>query len=111
MNLLILLIGIVLAAVAARPRVKPLIRWTATALQISILLAAPFITSTTSILFDALTAMCVAYGWNLIGGYAGYASFGNAAFLGLGAFVAAALMSRHPAILTCRGPSVSRLPS
>lgn len=95
MNLLIFLVGIFLATISARPGVKPLIRWTATALQIGILLAAPFITSTTSILFDALTAMCVAYGWNFIGGYTGYASFGNAAFLGLGAFVAAALMSRQ----------------
>jgi branched-chain amino acid transport system permease protein len=40
--------------------------------------------------------MCVAYGWNIIGGYAGYAVFGNVAYLGLGAFVAAGFMSRQP---------------
>ena len=40
--------------------------------------------------------MCIAYGWNIIGGYTGYASFGNVAYLGLGAFVAAGFMSRQP---------------
>src|SRR5215207_2781580 len=60
------------------------------------MLAAPFATSTTSILFDALTAMAIAYGWNVIGGYTGYAAFGNVAYLGLGAFVAAGFMSRQP---------------
>src|SRR5438093_12318511 len=60
------------------------------------LMVAPLATSTTSILFDALTAMAIAYGWNVIGGYTGYASFGNVAYLGLGAFVAAGFMSRQP---------------
>ena len=40
--------------------------------------------------------MCIAYGWNFIGGYTGYAAFGNVAYLGLGAFVAAGFMSRQP---------------
>ena len=61
-----------------------------------LLVVAPVISGSTSILFDALTAMCVAYGWNIIGGYTGYASFGNVAYLGLGAFVAAGFMSRQP---------------
>lgn len=39
--------------------------------------------------------MCIAYGWNVIGGYTGYASFGNVAYLGLGAFVAAGFMSKQ----------------
>ncbi len=60
------------------------------------MLVAPFVTSSTSILFDALTAMCIAYGWNVIGGFTGYAAFGNVAYLGLGAFVAAGFMSRQP---------------
>ncbi|MBV9438940.1 MAG: branched-chain amino acid ABC transporter permease, partial [Candidatus Eremiobacteraeota bacterium] len=33
----------------------------------------------------------MAYGWNLIGGYAGYVSFGQVAFFGLGAYCAAVL--------------------
>src|SRR5215208_7224660 len=60
------------------------------------MIVAPFVSSSTSILFDALTAMAIAYGWNVIGGYTGYASFGNVAYLGLGAFVAAGFMSRQP---------------
>ena len=96
MNMLIFLIGIILAVIAARPKTDPKIRRTAIIIQIAILVIAPFVTNTTAILFDALTAMCIAYGWNFIGGYTGYASFGNAAFLGLGAFVAAGFMSRQP---------------
>ncbi|MEP7288465.1 MAG: branched-chain amino acid ABC transporter permease [Chloroflexota bacterium] len=99
MNLLIFLVGIILAVIAARPKINPKIRWTAIIIQIAILVIAPLVTKSTAILFDALTAMCIAYGWNFIGGYTGYASFGNAAFLGLGAYVAAGFMSRqsgHP---------------
>src|SRR3982750_2901563 len=77
MNLLLFVVGTVLALVPP-------------------MAAAPFISSSPSILFDALTAMCVAYGWNIIGGYTGYAAFGNVAYLGLGAFVAAGFMSRQP---------------
>lgn len=96
MNLLIFTVSILLAIIAARPQSSDRLRTAAIVFQVILLMSAPFITSTTSILFDALTAMCVAYGWNFIGGYMGYASFGNAAFLGLGAFVAAGFMSRQP---------------
>ncbi len=33
----------------------------------------------------------LAYGWNMIGGYTGYVSFGNVVFFGLGSFTSAAL--------------------
>jgi len=36
----------------------------------------------------------LAQGWNLIGGFAGYPSFGNAAFFGLGGYTTAILMSK-----------------
>ena len=100
----------VLAILAARPLAPPGMRRGGDGRRCSALLVvAPFVSSSTSILFDALTAMCVAYGWNIIGGFTGYASFGNVAYLGLGAFVAAglhepaagppglALVRRHPA--------------
>ncbi len=96
MNLLILVAGTALAIVAARPRGSPALRRAATAALFLMMAVAPFISSSTSILFDALTAMCIAYGWNVIGGYTGYAAFGNVAYLGLGAFVAAGFMSRQP---------------
>src|SRR5215212_5557413 len=96
MNLAILLGGAVLAILAADPRRSPHQRRAITLVLFLGLLIVPFFSSTSSILFDALTAMCVAYGWNVIGGYTGYASFGNVAYLGLGAFVAAGFMSRQP---------------
>ena len=36
----------------------------------------------------------LAYGWNMIGGYTGYVSFGNVTFFGLGAYCAALLSAR-----------------
>jgi branched-chain amino acid transport system permease protein len=96
MNLLIMTVGLVLAIVAARPLSPPTLRRGATAALIALMLVAPLVSNSTSILFDALTAMCIAYGWNIIGGFAGYAAFGNVAYLGLGAFVAAGFMSRQP---------------
>jgi branched-chain amino acid transport system permease protein len=96
MNLAIFILGTVLAIFAARPRSSPLLRRAATSALILLVLVVPFITNSTSVLFDALTAMCIAYGWNIIGGFTGYAAFGNVAYLGLGAFVAAGFMSRQP---------------
>ncbi len=43
----------------------------------------------TILIFVALT-----YGWNIIGGYTGYVSFGNMVFFGLGAYCAALLSAR-----------------
>jgi branched-chain amino acid transport system permease protein len=95
-NLLIFVLGTVLAIVAARPLSPPLVRRLATVAVFGLMLVAPLVTNSTSILFDAMTAMCIAYGWNIIGGYTGYAAFGNVAYLGLGAFIAAGFMSRQP---------------
>ena len=44
-----------------------------------------------------LFGAALATAWNILGGFAGYWSFGNSAFLGLGAF-AAALMQEHTPI-------------
>jgi branched-chain amino acid transport system permease protein len=96
MNLAILIAGTVLAGIAARPQVRAAARRFAAGALLALLLAAPIFSPAPAVLFDALTAMCAAYGWNVIGGYTGYASFGNVAYLGLGAFVAAGFMSRQP---------------
>jgi branched-chain amino acid transport system permease protein len=96
MNLAVLAAATVLASLAARSHSSARSRATAAILLLALLLAVPLVSSSTSIVFDALTAICIAYGWNVIGGYTGYASFGNVAYLGLGAFVAAGLMSRQP---------------
>jgi branched-chain amino acid transport system permease protein len=96
MNLAILLCATVLAILAASSRRGARVRRIAAVLLFAMLLVAPLLSGSTSILFDALTAMCIAYGWNIIGGYAGYAAFGNVAYLGAGAFIAAGFMSRQP---------------
>jgi len=43
---------------------------------------------------DTLAAVAIAYGWNLIGGFAGYFSFGQVSFYGLGAYATALLVLR-----------------
>jgi len=95
-NLAVLCAGLLLASVAARPQSRAAVRRPATVALLLLMLVAPLLSTSTGILFDALTAMCIAYGWNVIGGFTGYASFGNVAYLGLGAFVAAGFMSRQP---------------
>ncbi len=37
----------------------------------------------------------MAYGWNLIGGYTGYVSFGNVTFFGIGAYCSGVLSQNH----------------
>lgn len=96
MNLIVFALGIGLALVAASTNTTPTIRRAGTVALIVLMLAIPFITQSSSAFFDALTAMVIAYGWNFIGGYTGYAAFGNVAYLGLGAFVAGGFMSRQP---------------
>jgi branched-chain amino acid transport system permease protein len=96
MNLAILVVGTALAILAARPQATMGRRRAAGGALFLLLLVAPLLSPSPGILFDALTAMCIAYGWNFIGGYTGYAAFGNVAYLGLGAFVAAGFMSRQP---------------
>ena len=41
---------------------------------------------------DTLTAIVLAYGWNLISGFTGYLSFGQVSFYGLGAYTTALLV-------------------
>src|ERR1700736_1517706 len=41
-----------------------------------------------------LVFVALAYGWNMIGGYTGYVSFGNMVFFGLGTYCAALLSGR-----------------
>ena len=67
MNLIIFLVGTALAILAARPLAPTIARRAATMVLIVLMVVAPLLTSSTSILFDALTAMCIAYGWNIIG--------------------------------------------
>lgn len=61
------------------------------------LLALPRVSPSGFLLASITTALLLAVrasAWNLIGGYTGYAAFGNVAFYGLGAYTTAILMTR-----------------
>jgi len=50
---------------------------------------------TQRLLTSVFLFVALAQGWNIIGGYTGYASFGQVAFFGLGAYAAAVLMTSY----------------
>ena len=60
----------------------------------TILAAVPWIASPTLIQFGISTLLLatLAQSWNIIGGYTGYASFGNSVFYGLGSYGTAIAM-------------------
>jgi branched-chain amino acid transport system permease protein len=64
---------------------------------IGLIAACPWIGSPSLIQFgtNALLLATLAQGWNLIGGYAGYASFGNSVFFGLGVYGTAIAMAQY----------------
>ncbi|AZO31907.1 MULTISPECIES: branched-chain amino acid ABC transporter permease [Mesorhizobium] len=64
------------------------------ALAVAVLAAAPWFGSDVLVQFgiNALLLAVLAQGWNIIGGYAGYASFGNSVFYGLGSYGVAIAM-------------------
>jgi branched-chain amino acid transport system permease protein len=61
---------------------------------IAVLAAVPWFGSDVLVQFgiNALLLAVLAQGWNIIGGYAGYASFGNSVFYGLGSYGVAIAM-------------------
>jgi branched-chain amino acid transport system permease protein len=68
------------------------------AITIAVLAALPWIGNTVLVQFgiNVLLLATLAQGWNIIGGYAGYPSFGNSVFYGLGAYgVAIAMVQFH----------------
>ncbi|MCU7729904.1 branched-chain amino acid ABC transporter permease [Actinoplanes sp. KI2] len=89
---------------AAAARWKPLVPWVSGVLLLlaalglqAQLYAGQERTVTTIFMFVAL-----AQAWNLIGGYAGYASFGQVVFFGIGGYVTAVAMTHwHLSFWTC----------
>lgn len=71
----------------------------AAALAIAVVLVAllPWIGTPTLVQFaiNALLLATLAQGWNIIGGYTGYASFGNSVFYGLGTYGTAVAMTTY----------------
>ena len=67
-----------------------------TSLDAAQALSIPLLTDKLWFRLATITAMFVvmATGWNFIGGYAGYAAFGNVAFFGIGAYTVGMLVAR-----------------
>lgn len=65
-------------------------------LVLLVLVLAPLVSNNFTIRFgtDILMFAVMASAWNIIGGYTGYASFGNVVFFGIGAYVTAVVMEK-----------------
>ena len=73
-------------------------QWIALAVALAVLVSLPWWGSPVLLQFaiNALLLAVLAQGWNIIGGYTGYASFGNSVFYGLGSYgVAIAMVQWH----------------
>lgn len=71
-------------------------RWTALAVLTAAVAVVPFTAPATIVQYgiNALLLASVAQAWNILGGYTGYASFGNSTFYGLGTYGTAIAMTR-----------------
>ena len=69
-------------------------RWAGLAIVVALVAAVPWIGDEVLVQFgiNALLVATLAQAWNIIGGYAGYASFGNSVFYGLGTYGTAIAM-------------------
>lgn len=73
-------------------------RWIGLVIALAVLASLPWWGSDVMVQFgiNALLLAVLAQGWNIIGGYTGYASFGNSVFYGLGSYgVAIAMVQWH----------------
>ena len=71
-------------------------QWIALAVALAVLVSLPWWGSPVLLQFaiNALLLAVLAQGWNIIGGYTGYASFGNSVFYGLGSYGVAIAMAQ-----------------
>jgi branched-chain amino acid transport system permease protein len=68
--------------------------WATVALMALLLLVPVVLPGYQTLFRTILIYAALAYGWNMIGGYTGYVSFGNVTFFGMGAYCAALLSAR-----------------
>lgn len=80
----------------SRPWLRPWFRLTVGLVALAAVLVAPFgvDASVVQSLISILTLAVLAESWNIIGGFTGYAAFGNAVFFGLGAYATGVAMVR-----------------
>lgn len=73
-----------------------MLRWIAIAIAAALVGAVPWLGDEVTIQFgiNALLVATLAQGWNIIGGFAGYPSFGNSVFYGLGTYGTAIAMAQ-----------------
>ena len=95
MNLAIMILGLVLSLLTAQ-RARPAVSRVALGALALLLIAAPLVTNNLLTLTNLYVAALAAIGWNIIGGFTGYAAFGQSAFFGLGGYTAAVMVSRAP---------------
>ena len=71
-------------------------RWALLALGVALLAALPLVGDELIIQYgiDVLLLATLAQSWNILGGFAGYPSFGNSAFYGLGTYGTAIAMAQ-----------------
>ena len=63
-----------------------------------------------SLIFTVFLYVVLATSWNIIGGYAGYLSFGHAAFFGIGAYATAMMMKeKNSREKYSKGPNLSAI--
>ncbi len=87
-NLLVML-GAIGLSILATQRDKPQLRMVGFGLLVLLLVAAPFLSNNKAVLTDMYILGIAGVGWNVIGGFTGYAAFGQVAFWGLGAYALA----------------------
>lgn len=87
LNLVVMLLGIVLAILASQRR-KPQLSLAGMGLLALLLLVTPFVSNNRDSMTNVYIIGLASVGWNVIGGFTGYASFGQVAFWGLGAYAA-----------------------
>src|ERR1700694_1339688 len=86
-NLVLMGVAIILSLFASQRRNQALSIASLVLLAV-ILVAAPFISENKTTLLPIFILGLGAVGWNIIGGFTGYAAFGQVAFYGLGAYAA-----------------------
>src|SRR5215212_7434320 len=84
-NLLLMGLAIVLSVFASQRSKQPYSN-ISLAVLVGVLVAAPFISENKATLLPIYILGLAAAGWNIIGGFTGYAAFGQVAFYGLGAY-------------------------
>jgi branched-chain amino acid transport system permease protein len=85
---------VVLTLLVARRTEARWQRFAPLGLLLALLLAAPQLSDNLSVLTPVFIAVMLGAGWNIIGGYCGYGSFGQVAFFGAGAYAMAASISK-----------------